>query len=156
MVKALKYRFVQIAAFDIGAIMADWLKDRLPLLNMPSPVLASIPLHPKRLRWRGFNQSELITNQIAKKLSLPVHHDLLVRTIHKTPQADITERDERIKNAVDIFTVKTPPLNIRGGRGEILLVDDVATTGATFDTAACVLKKAGARKVIGFVFARGG
>ena len=154
MVKALKYRFVDIVADDIGTFMAGYLTERKDLLGFAktSPVLCSIPLHPKRLRWRGFNQAELIANKIATICDLPVRHDLLTRTEHKTAQADIKNRDERIQNAKDLFSLAVSPLNIKN----IILIDDVATTGATMNSAAKILKSAGAKHVFGFVFARGG
>lgn len=157
MVKALKYRFVTVVAHDIGEIMARYLKDRLGLMGLESSklIITSIPLHSQRLRWRGFNQADLIARDIAQQLSLSYLPDVLVRTKATSPQADIKNRDERIKNAKDIFAVG-PLAAVRPLAGKtILLVDDVATTGATLDDAARVLKAVGAKHVIGFVFARG-
>ena len=151
LVKALKYRLVQVVAHDIGRIMATYLEQRASLLEIPKNIsISSIPLHPRRLRWRGFNQAELIANTIGTELSLPVQHDLLKRKVYKRPQAEIDDRADRIANAKGIFDLAVQPPS-----STIILIDDVATTGATLDTAARLLKTAGAKKVIGFVFARG-
>lgn len=163
MVKALKYRFATVVAYDIGEIMAQYFEQRASLIGISTSrniEIASIPLHPRRLRWRGFNQAELIADAIAKYLDLHVRHDLLKRTQYKIPQADIEDRSSRIANANGIFSLASSavepltavqPLEAK----TILLVDDVATTGSTLDNAARVLKSAGAKRVIGFVFARG-
>ncbi|MEK7616164.1 MAG: phosphoribosyltransferase family protein [Patescibacteria group bacterium] len=156
MVKALKYRFVQVVASDIGAIMATYFEQRASLIGLDPKnlTISSVPLHPRRLRWRGFNQAKLIANAIGKELGLSVRHDLLKRTVYKSPQADIEDRVERIKNAENIFAVG-PLVAVRPLTRTVLLVDDVATTASTLNNAARVLKDAGAKNVIGFVFARG-
>ena len=159
MVKALKYRFVKVAAMDIGRMMAVYLEQRVSLLRVrqADTIITAVPLHPKRLRWRGFNQAELIAENISSKLGLAYQNDILSRTVYKKPQADIKDRNERIKNAENIFHLVVEPLSAdkQLESKTILLIDDVATTGSTLDDAARVLKSAGAKKVIGFVFARG-
>ena len=79
-----------------------------------------------------------------------MRNDILIRTRSAQPQAEIKNRFERIKNAEGIFSVKKSPT-----QKIIILIDDVSTTGATLDNAARVLKKAGAKEVVGIVFARG-
>lgn len=160
LVKALKYRFAAEAAEDIGAAMAGYLDNRIPLIGIDSGavVVIPIPLHRRRLRWRGFNQAELITRMIAAKLGIPLRTDILARLRAKLPQADIENKDERVRNARGIFDLAVGQLSAvqQLKNATVLLVDDVATTGATLDDAAHVLKQNGAKKVIGFVFARGG
>lgn len=161
MVKTLKYRFVKIIADDIAAHMARYFKALAARFDLPQHMsIVAVPLHSKRLRWRGFNQTELIATELAHRLSLPYLPDVLQRTHATSPQADIKDRTSRIKNAQGMFGLAVAPLNsnpaVRPLSGKtILLVDDVSTTGATLNDAARVLKSAGAREVIGFVFARG-
>ncbi|MEK7583476.1 MAG: phosphoribosyltransferase family protein [Patescibacteria group bacterium] len=165
-VKALKYRFATEVAQDIGELMATFLVPKLPFIdfNRSRTIIVPIPLHTRRLRWRGFNQAELIAREIASRLELPLEAGALKRLTHGTPQADIKNREDRIKNARGLFALsQTPsalPLQLKGEservRGQVvLLIDDLSTTGSTLNEAAHVLKSAGAREVIGFVFARG-
>lgn len=154
-VKALKYRFARHVAFDMGELMASHLKSRLKRLKLTkdSTIIVPIPLHSKRLRWRGFNQADLLASHIATKLSLPYQSDVLQRLKSTAPQADIEDRQSRIANMKDMFAIADHSLDLKDKI--IVLVDDVSTTGSTLDNAARVLKSAGAKCVIGFVFARG-
>jgi ComF family protein len=138
-----------------------FLDNGLPLPDLVVP----IPLHKRRLRWRGFNQSELLANYISENLTpgmeIPVLNDILIRKKHTTPQMQVkkySERKENIKDAFEIYPVKSA-----GGSAEkfkriknknILLVDDVATTGATLNECAKTLKQSGAKKVFALVLAR--
>ncbi|MDO8583646.1 MAG: double zinc ribbon domain-containing protein, partial [bacterium] len=104
-VKALKYRFATEVAQDIGELMATFLVPKLPFIGFDRDrtIIVPIPLHAKRFRWRGFNQAELIAREIAKRLELPLVTDAIVRIGHGTPQADIKDRESRIKNARGLF-----------------------------------------------------
>jgi ComF family protein len=109
-----------------------------------------IPLHRKRLRERGYNQSFLLARRLARKAQLPVDAFLLKKTRETEVQAGLT-REERLKNLKGCFEVTRPEV-IRGKR--ILLVDDVFTTGSTLETAAQALSRAGADCVEALVLAR--
>ena len=109
-------------------------------------LVVSIPLHPKREKSRGYNQSELLARVIGKELGLPVVN-LLARVKNNSSQTGLNE-DERRKNVAGIFRFKT---GINGKK--ILLVDDVLTTGATMEEGAKVLKEAGAGEILGAVVA---
>lgn len=146
LVKGLKYRFIKSIANDIAHAMSIKLKK---FKNMRDASLIPVPLHPKRLRWRGFNQAELIALHMSRELDIPLRNNILVRNKTTKPQAEIEDRLSRMKNVEGIFSATS--VNDK----TILLVDDVATTGATLDDAARALKVAGAKEVIGLVFARG-
>ncbi len=105
-------------------------------------VAAPIPLHPKKRRYRGFNQAELLLNRIEEQTGLPVVKDLLKKTEETAEQKEL-DRKSRQKNLKKAF--KIGPYDVQLKR--ILLVDDIYTTGSTMDAAASVLKEAGARKV---------
>jgi len=111
-------------------------------------LVVPIPLEKERKKWRGFNQSEILAFEISKFFGLKMENDLLERTKKTLPQAEL-KREEREENMKDAFSVKK---NFKGEK--ILLVDDVFTSGATLREAARVLKKKGAKKVIGIVLAR--
>jgi ComF family protein len=112
-------------------------------------VVVPMPLHWMR-RWsRGFNQSELLAREIARRASVPVRN-LARRTKATTPQAGLTNAKRRA-NVSGAFRVPRPE-RVRGLR--VLLVDDVMTTGATASACARVLKRAGAVRVALLTVAR--
>ncbi len=108
-----------------------------------------VPLHRRRLRLRGYNQAELIAQELSKLTQLPVATEILFRTRFTRKQTDISPED-RYFNVKDAFEVREP--EVISGR-KILLVDDVYTTGSTLLAAAKPLKLAGAEQVIAFTFA---
>ena len=122
----------------------------LPALQqLPHPdLLLPLPLHPQRLKERGFNQALEIARPLAKNLKLPLELKLLQRTRDTEHQARLTEK-ARHRNMRKAF-VATGDLTDR----HIALVDDVMTTGASLDAAARALKQAGAARVDCWVLAR--
>jgi ComF family protein len=109
-----------------------------------------VPLHPKRLREREFNQCVLLARPLAARLGIPLDLDTVERVLHTPPQSASTEADRR-KNLRGAFRVRRPD-RVRGK--SVLLVDDVYTTGATLEELAQALLSAGARRVCGFTLAR--
>ncbi len=139
---------------DLAKPLALSIIAHISLLNKPiypPDVICPVPLHKKRLKWRGYNHAEELARQLGKAFSLPVVTDALIRTKHTSPQANLG-RKERLKNMQGVFEIRNPQ-EIAGKN--ILLVDDVYTTGATMEECARVLKKAGASRVFGAVVARG-
>ncbi len=106
-------------------------------------LLLPVPLHRKRLRDRGFNQSLLLARSLAKSWQLPLSRNNLQRLHWTEPQIHLSMTD-RVKNVRGAFSVKDPA-EFEGRR--ILLVDDVYTTGSTVTECAKVLRKAGAEEV---------
>ncbi|MDP2932838.1 MAG: phosphoribosyltransferase family protein [bacterium] len=151
----MKYRFVKALANDMAGLMAGYLEKRFMSglgTDHGSIIIVPVPLHRLRLNWRGFNQAEIIGNKIGTCLGLDFRQDILGRKHRRAPQALIANRESRIANMKGVFECLKPELML----GKIvLLVDDVATTGSTLDDCARALKGAGAKEVIGFVFARG-
>jgi ComF family protein len=113
-------------------------------------LIIPVPLHPKRLRWRGFNQSLLLAKQVSRKYSVPMDPFVLYRSRETLPQTQLTE-DERRKNVRGAF--ETDP-NKSLKQKSILLVDDVYTSGATVNECSRVLMRAGAGEVIVLTLAR--
>lgn len=103
-----------------------------------------VPLHQKRLFTRRYNQSALLTNILARELSINHYPDLLMRTKNTPPQQG--NSNKRFKNVAGAFKVAS---NLKKDiqHKNILLVDDVYTTGSTAENCAKVLKRAGANKV---------
>ncbi len=113
-------------------------------------VLVPVPLHPKKYKQRGYNQSALLARALGKKFNLPVDESSLIRS-RNTPSQTQFGREGRLQNMSGAFTCVRPE-NIQGK--EVLLIDDVATTGATLEGCAQALKAAGAKKVIAYTLAR--
>lgn len=164
MVHYYKYRFVESIAPFLGKILIQsFLRSGLPLPEIIIPV----PLHRRRLRWRGFNQSELLANYVSENLTpgffIPVLSNSLIRRKYTAPQMKIKNylrRRKNIEGAFEIYPVKSSeagPSSAEFNRvknKKILLVDDIATTGATLFECARVLKSAGAAEVFAIVAAR--
>ncbi len=149
-IKFWKYNF----AGEFGDIIGYWLTKMFASQGNPfqnkSWVVTCIPLHKRRFRERGFNQAEGIARSVAKNIDHD-YQDLLLRSIYTTPQAKGTRAD-RLSLAKDTFSIHekmTVPRNI-------LICDDVYTTGTTMNIAAKVLKDNGAEQVWGLVLAKGG
>jgi len=114
-------------------------------------ILIPIPLYIKKLKWRGFNQAEEIAKELSNFLDIPSAFDCLIKNQETRPQTELNDQ-ERKENVKGVFLIKNKE-KIKNKK--ILLVDDVYTTGSTMEEAAEVLKKAGAKKVIGITIARG-
>jgi ComF family protein len=110
-------------------------------------VLVPVPLAPKRLRDRGYNQSEHLAQALAGVAGKPVRLDALVR-VRETPTQTALTPEARLANVAGAFRAR----GVQGSR--VVLVDDVFTTGATLLAAAAALKKAGATQVDAVTFAR--
>jgi len=108
-----------------------------------SDVLVPVPLHPRRLRERGFNQSALLAREIARRAGKAACPDALARRLDTVPQAGLSAAARR-RNVRDAFAVRRRAAV--AGR-TVVLVDDVLTTGATALACAARLHDAGAREV---------
>lgn len=149
-----KYRFIATLAQPLGT----WLANRVSEIDLPLPDLyIPVPLHPRRLRFRGFNQSALLAQALADTLTpgsvLPVLQDHLIRTRFTKPQMKTSSREERLGNLKNAFAIsETSTASIHGKA--VWLIDDIATTGTTLEECARALKAAGAKSVFGIVLAR--
>jgi len=102
-----------------------------------------IPLHPLKLKTRGFNQSEVYAKHLAEKLNIQLRNDVLIRSKPNKVQA-LLNRNNRYENVKSIYS-STQKVDIRGK--SVLLVDDVITTGATLEVCTHLLLEGGAKKV---------
>lgn len=144
-VQNFKYYGKTALSRTLVALLIEFMSD-LPEID----VVLAIPLHPSRLRERGFNQAALLAQPLAKYLQRPFLLDNLERVLPTSQQVGLA-KEERIKNIRRAFVVHRPEA-VRGKH--ILLVDDVFTTGATFNEAAKVLTRAKAKRVIACALAR--
>jgi ComF family protein len=143
LIQALKYRDRLILVNFLAAAVMQ----RITLL--PDCIVA-MPLHPARLRERGFNQSLLLARRIARELHIPLLIDDCERVRNTPPQSALPWK-ERDKNMRQAFACKADA-DVRGKH--VAIMDDVMTTGASMGELARALKQAGARKVSAWVVAR--
>jgi len=142
----LKYRNLRALAVTLANLLQDYLVTN----PMPGEVLVPVPLHRKRVRERGYNQSSLLAKELGKLTSLPVVDDCLIRQRHTPPQTKTPTVDERRSNVANAFTCRDCRLRDK----QVLLIDDVSTSGATLDACAAALRADGATSVWGLVLAR--
>lgn len=142
----LKYRNLRALAGLLARLLNDYLLGH----PLPAQVLVPVPLHPKRLRERGYNQSYLLAKELGKLARLPVVDNCLVRERHSLPQARTSNVGERRGNVADAFACRHRRLEGK----QVLLIDDVSTSGATLDACARALKRAGTASVWGLTLAR--
>lgn len=125
-------------------------KNRFTPSGIKEWVLVPIPLYKTKLKKRGYNQSEILSQELAKRFSFPIQN-LLKRTKNTKAQFGLN-RKEREKNIKNAFILKSSIINLKSKN--VLLIDDLATTGSTLSEAANVLKRNGVKRVIGLTLAR--
>lgn len=144
-VHRFKYSGLRVMAEPMGLAMAQQLERH----RISADVLVPVPLHPKRLRERGYNQADLLAKHVGKWLEVDVDSRGLTRTDYQRPQARTTTRDERQANVEGAFAVARDFTGLT-----VVVVDDVTTTGSTLEACTAALHEAGAARVWGLTFAR--
>ena len=149
LIKKFKYNYIKELAQPLSQLLI-----KCRILYFPHNTLViPIPLYKTRERTRGFNQAELLAKEIAKHFNLPLETNILKRTFPTIPQVDVKDHEKRKANIKGVFALNPEPNVVQGKT--ILLIDDVATTGATLSEAGKILKKSGANEVWALVVARG-
>lgn len=141
----LKYHDKKYIAHMIASYMVDYIV-KLDL-DVEFDYIVPVPLHQERYKKRGFNQSELIGKFVSEMTGVPLN-TILSRTKNTKPLSAMTA-DERVRILSDAFELKAPIL------GNIIIVDDIFTTGSTLNACAKVLKSNGADFILGVTFAVG-
>jgi ComF family protein len=146
------HRFKYESVFPLRRVLGDLLHPTLKAMRREHPVdvLVPVPLHIRRLRERGFNQTLLLVRELSKRTGIPYCERALAK-IKDTPVQISLKKRERGKNVKGVFEVKDPEA-IQGKA--IVLVDDVYTTGATVNECARILVMAGAKQVAVLTVAR--
>lgn len=154
-IQKLKYKFVEELSLILTDILIEYLAKYSPIFldkikkdRGEGWILTPVPLHWMRQNSRGFNQASLVSSLIAKKLGLK-YQEILIRAKNTKTQVkkDAYQRRENIKNAF----VLTKPYTLNAN---ILLVDDVWTTGSTLKECCYILKRSGAKVVWALTLAR--
>jgi ComF family protein len=133
----------------LGGPLALWMAENIRPVGGIDRIIP-VPLHVSRLRQRGFNQALILAHGISKAFSLPMSYDNLKRVRPTRPQVELAGA-ERIKNVSGAFALRRPD-ELRDR--DVLLIDDVFTTGATMNECARVLKDAGVSRVTALTLAR--
>ncbi|MEE8131881.1 MAG: phosphoribosyltransferase family protein [Candidatus Paceibacterota bacterium] len=148
-----KYKYFDGLTPLLGGLLIKYLgyiDPKFYILNSKSYIVVPIPLHSQRERKRGFNQAELLAEFIAKNMNIELIEGLN-RIKDTESQSKQKNQEARNKNIVGCFKIRNPEL-IKGKN--IILVDDVFTSGATMNEAVRVLKSYGAKKIIALVLAK--
>ncbi len=141
----LKYRNLRALSPELAELLYCYLQTH----PLPGVYLVPVPLHPSRLRRRGYNQALLLARELGKLSGLEVNDGLLKRIKDTPPQAEATSLEQRRLNVAGSFDCRG---DVAGSK--IILIDDVATTGSTLSACAEALKRAGASSVWGLTLAR--
>lgn len=165
LIKNMKYYFVKDIAVILGNYLSKFLQNKIQersflnnifnkqdsdIFNKQDILIIPVPLYSRRLRWRGFNQAEEMAKIVAKNSNYEIDNNSLVRTKNKKAQAKLDEKQRR-KNIENCFSWNGENLKNKN----IILLDDVVTTGATLNECAKILKQNGAHRVWGLVVVKG-
>ncbi len=150
-----KKRLAKVFAEAMYGSIIEELSELSVMENFREPILIPIPLSKKRFRERGYNQAELICRELLNlnknsAINFVLEKNILIKITETEHQARIRDRNERLKNLSGSFAVKNA--NILENKN-IILIDDITTTGATLNEARKILKNYGARKIIAFTVA---
>jgi ComF family protein len=147
-IQRLKYNLENYLASSLGKLMSSFAREYI--FNVTDFLIVPVPLHRRRLRERGFNQSLLLARVLASDLGNQLDYLSLIRKRYTRAQTGL-KREARRKNVKDAFSIIYPE-TVKDKK--ILLVDDVFTTGYTLNECARILKKSGATTVICLTLAR--
>lgn len=145
LVHALKYRGITALAAPMASLLAEVARRH----GLAAEFVAPVPLSGLRRRTRGYNQAESLAGALGRELRLPVRSRAVRRRRHTPPQARTADAEERRRNVAGAFVSRDAGI---AGR-DVLLVDDVTTTGATLAACAVALKEGGAGSVWALAFA---
>ncbi len=155
----MKYKFITDLAEELIALSfkhfpPDFHSEGIPRRGQPqaSDILVPVPLHPRRQRWRGFNQAELLGKILAERFKWQVQPKILVRHKHTKPQVGLKGKDRK-KNIRGAFKIDENS-KFKISKAKFIVFDDVWTTGSTLRECGQVLKRAGAKEIWGLTLAR--
>ncbi len=138
--RTLLHEFKYHEGLYLCSFFATLIMKALPPEALQTQCLLPVPMHPKRLQQRGFNQAAELVKQLGRRLKIPYHLSHCKKIIHTAPQADLNAK-QRQRNLHNAFHAEPLPYQ------HVTLIDDLLTTGSTANELARVLKKQGVRRV---------
>lgn len=117
---------------------------------MKADAIIPVPLHPLKIKERGYNQSSLIARQVSKLTCIPLLDNYLMRIINTPPQVKTSNREDRINNVKNAFMCRKQDMRVNS----VIIFDDVCTTGATLNACAAALKANLIKQVYGLTLTR--
>lgn len=141
---AFKYKGrKEYAAYYVDELIS-YLGDEIQCIN--PDVIIPIPIHPSRRRDRGYNQTELLAEELGKRMHIMVRSDILIRTVKTRPQKELSNV-ERMKNLERAFSIQKDCGSPAIPYHKVLLIDDIYTTGSTIEACTKVLLAAGVGEI---------
>lgn len=127
--------------------LSDILVDKFSVSGVAADLVVPVPIHPKKLSERGYNQAGLLAKYFAKKIDIDFAEDILVRTRYKAAMNKLGA-NERKENIIGSYALTGNDYKVKALKGKsVLLIDDIYTTGATADECSRILKNGGALEV---------
>jgi len=148
-IHAFKFGFVKELVRPLSMLLIRRLEDLNFNLEKSSFLLTFVPLHKRRLRWRGFNQAEILAQSLASYYGRDLV-SVLSRRRSTIPQSLVKNKEKRKKNIKNVFCCQNRE-QVKGKK--VIIVDDVCTTASTLKECARVLSRAGAKEIWGLVLA---
>jgi ComF family protein len=148
-IETFKYNFVSELKVPLGRLIVKTIRQENLTEYFNEFTIIPVPLHPRRYNWRGFNQAQLLADELSEILRIPVDNQTVTRFKFTKPQTKLTH-DERKKNIENAFAIAGLVADKK-----FLLVDDVVTTGSTLNEIAKILKSAQAAEVWAITAAHG-
>lgn len=143
----LIHKFKYSGAMWLADFGAESMVQEHDISALDIDIVTFVPMYAKKQRTRGYNQAELLANKFAEYTGKN-HADLLVRKVNTTPQSQL-DKDERMKNIENAIALNKQYVNTVKNKN-IIIIDDVLTTGSSLNECAKVLKENGAAKVYGY------
>jgi ComF family protein len=135
LIHQIKYHDKREAAVELGRVLGEKLINSTNFQGIDC--IIPVPMHPTKQRWRGYNQAEMFANGLSDTMHIEVESTAL-RKIKMTISQTKMKRSERLENTQEVFELTNPTL-LRGKN--ILIVDDVMTSGATLESCAVAISK---------------
>lgn len=148
-IEIFKYNFISDLNIPLSELLVEAIRKQNLTEYFGDFIMVPVPLHQKRLNWRGFNQAKILADELANVLRIGVQTGLVSRFKYTEPQVKLSQ-EERKKNMDKAFALN----GLIAGK-KILLIDDVVTTGSTLNEITKLLKQAGAAEVWGVTCAQG-
>jgi len=166
LITLFKYNFIKEIGYYLGLFLFKFFKEKNennPILknnsessrfNPKNSIIIPVPLSRKRMKWRGFNQSEILAKIISEKTQIKISNNLCkIKESENQAKLKLLERKENLKNCFSFINKNIAQKEIKGKK--IIIIDDISTSGSTLEEISSLLKKYQALEIWGLVVAHG-